>query len=93
MMAGVLAPSVMQRTGMILCCLIRCRAADSMLPLCLPSTACMLLLRHALCVQLLDANATSDDGRVSPAIRQTLLHWAYELTQVDFESTAIAMHA
>jgi len=29
-----------------------------------------------------------DDASVSPVVRQTLLHWAYELTEVDFKQGA-----
>ena len=27
-----------------------------------------------------------DDASVSPIVRQSLLHWAYELTEADFEA-------
>ena len=30
-------------------------------------------------------NRRWDDASVSPVLRQTLLHWAYELTEADFE--------
>ena len=30
------------------------------------------------------ARAAPDDESVSPVVRQTLLHWAYELTEADF---------
>ena len=29
-----------------------------------------------------------DDKSVSPVIRQSLLHWAYELTEADFKTIA-----
>ena len=32
----------------------------------------------------LAAGAAPDDESVSPVVRQTLLHWAYELTEADF---------
>lgn len=33
--------------------------------------------------KILNANASWDDSRVSPVVRQTLLHWAYEVTEAD----------
>ncbi len=27
-----------------------------------------------------------DDASVSPVVRQSMLHWAYELTEADFEA-------
>ena len=38
--------------------------------------------------QCLRANAAYDDPGVSPVVRQTLLHWAYELTETDFRKMA-----
>lgn len=38
--------------------------------------------------QCLRANAAFDDPGVSPVVRQTLLHWAYELTESDFREMA-----
>ena len=32
--------------------------------------------------------APHDDEQVSPVVRQTLLHWAYELTEADFKQGA-----
>ncbi len=32
------------------------------------------------------ANRRWDDASVSPVIRQTLLHWAFELTEAEFEA-------
>ena len=32
----------------------------------------------------MQAGAAFDDPKVSPVIRQTLLHWGYELTEVDY---------
>ena len=31
------------------------------------------------------ANKHWNDASVSPVVRQTLLHWAYELTEADFD--------
>mmetsp|Transcript_3243 Transcript_3243/g.7642 ORF Transcript_3243/g.7642 Transcript_3243/m.7642 type:complete len:253 (+) Transcript_3243:38-796(+) len=39
--------------------------------------------RNQLIRKCVKARTTFDDVRVSPVIRQTLLHWAYELTQAD----------
>ncbi len=33
--------------------------------------------------KILNANASWDDARVSPVVRQTLLHWACEVTETD----------
>ncbi len=35
--------------------------------------------------KVLAANAHVDDPAVSPVVRQTLLHWAYELTDADIK--------
>ena len=32
-----------------------------------------------------DSGSKYDDYSISPKIRQTLLHWGYELTEKDFE--------
>ena len=37
-----------------------------------------------LCGKVVIAQASYDDASVSPVVRQTLLHWAYELTEEDF---------
>ena len=37
---------------------------------------------------MLIADKAFDDVSVSPVVRQTLLHWAYELTARDFEAGA-----
>ena len=57
------------------------------------SSLCMALLacsaQHASRKSPADAHAACDrrwdDASVSPVLRQTLLHWAYELTEADFE--------
>ena len=36
-------------------------------------------------VQVVRAESTWDDWRVSPVVRQTLQHWAYTLTQRDYD--------
>ena len=41
-----------------------------------------------LAAKVLAARATFDDARVSPVVRQTLLHWAYELTASDLAAAA-----
>ena len=33
-----------------------------------------------------------DDASVSPVVRQTLLHWAYELTEADFKQALTMLH-
>ena len=38
-----------------------------------------------LCGKVLIARAEYDDASVSPVVRQTLLHWGYELTEADFQ--------
>ena len=37
-----------------------------------------------LCGKVVIARADFDDASVSPVVRQTLLHWGYELTEADF---------
>ena len=37
-----------------------------------------------LIAKVLAAGVAHDDASVSPVVRQTLLHWAYELTEADF---------
>ena len=37
-----------------------------------------------LCAKIVVARASFDDPSVSPVVRQTLLHWAYELSEEDF---------
>ncbi len=39
--------------------------------------------KRALLNKIVAANAAWDDGAVSPVIRQTLLHWAHEVTEED----------
>lgn len=39
--------------------------------------------KRALMNKVLAANARFDDKRISPVIRQTLLHWAYEIDAAD----------
>jgi hypothetical protein len=41
--------------------------------------------KSALCKQVVTKNKRFDDASVSPVIRQTHLHWAYELTEHDLE--------
>lgn len=40
--------------------------------------------RNQLCGRVRTAGAAFDDEAVSPVIRQTLLHWAYELSEADY---------
>ncbi|KAI7843744.1 hypothetical protein COHA_002642 [Chlorella ohadii] len=40
---------------------------------------------RALCNKIVAANKRWDDASVSPVIRQTLLHWAFELTEDEFD--------
>lgn len=40
---------------------------------------------RALVNKIVRSNKRCDDATVSPVIRQTLLHWAFELTQAEFE--------
>ena len=41
-----------------------------------------------LAAKVLAARAAYDDARVAPVVRQTLLHWAYELTERDLAAAA-----
>jgi len=41
--------------------------------------------RNQLCGKVSTGRAAFDDPSVSPVIRQTLLHWAYELSECDYE--------
>lgn len=41
--------------------------------------------RNQLCGKVRTARKSFDDASVSPVIRQTLLHWAYELSEDDFQ--------
>lgn len=41
--------------------------------------------RNQLCGAVVKASKRWDDPSVSPVIRQTLLHWAYELSEADFQ--------
>ena len=41
-----------------------------------------------LCAKVLAARAAHDDARVAPVVRQTLLHWAFELRATDLEAAA-----
>lgn len=45
-----------------------------------------LPLECRLCLQVVIAGKAYNDPSVSPVVRQTLLHWAYELTKADFEA-------
>ena len=36
-----------------------------------------------LCKKCVHANKRFDDQTISPVIRQTMLHWAYEITEQD----------
>mmetsp|Transcript_32019 Transcript_32019/g.37623 ORF Transcript_32019/g.37623 Transcript_32019/m.37623 type:complete len:306 (-) Transcript_32019:143-1060(-) len=38
-----------------------------------------------LCGKIIIAGAQFDDPQISPVVRQTLLHWGYELSESDFE--------
>ena len=38
--------------------------------------------------ECVSAGAAFDDARVSPVVRQTLQHWAYELTKPDHDAYA-----
>jgi hypothetical protein len=42
--------------------------------------------RNQLCGAVSRGSGRWDDLTISPVIRQTLLHWAYELSEVDFET-------
>ena len=41
--------------------------------------------KKSLVNKVVHANKHWNDASVSPVIRQTLLHWAYELTEADFD--------
>ena len=41
--------------------------------------------KNNLVTKIVKSSATFNDRRVSPVIRQVLLHWAYELTKADFD--------
>lgn len=41
--------------------------------------------KNILCNKIARSNKKFDDASVSPVIRQTLLHWGYELTEADFK--------
>ena len=47
--------------------------------------------RTFLVGQCVKANKTYDDITASPVTRQTLLHWAYEITQADYNALAPAI--
>lgn len=42
--------------------------------------------RNQLCGKVQKKGSTFDDVQVSPVMRQTLLHWAYELTEHDYKA-------
>lgn len=42
--------------------------------------------RNQLCGKIKTQGKLVDDASVSPVIRQTLLHWAFELTKTDYEA-------
>lgn len=42
--------------------------------------------RNQLCGAIARASGKYDDVAISPVIRQTLLHWAYELSETDYEA-------
>lgn len=44
--------------------------------------------KRALVNRILVSGKPWDDASVSPVLRQTLLHWAYELTPEDFRKMA-----
>lgn len=44
--------------------------------------------KQNLISKIVKAGAKYDDFKVSPVVRQTLLHWAYELTEKDFKEGA-----
>mgnify|MGYP001173530612 FL=1 len=46
--------------------------------------------RNQLINRIIAKNTTHDDFRVSPAIRQSLQHWAYRLTSHDFEDASVS---
>lgn len=44
------------------------------------------LVCHCAHINRRSANRCWDDASVSPVIRQTLLHWAFELTEAEFDA-------
>ena len=42
--------------------------------------------RNQLCGAVARKSGRHDDASISPVIRQTLLHWAYELTAADYDA-------
>ena len=42
--------------------------------------------RRQLISRILQSESTYDDEKVSPVIRQSLQHWAYQLTETDFDT-------
>ena len=46
--------------------------------------------KRTLMNKVLAANAPWDDASISPVVRQTLLHWAYEITEADVKAHAAA---
>ena len=42
--------------------------------------------KRALVNKIVKANKRWDDASVSPVIRQTLLHWAHEITEAEFDA-------
>lgn len=44
--------------------------------------------RNNLITKIYKADAEFDDESVSPVVRQTLHHWAYELTEADYKAGA-----
>lgn len=58
---------------------------------------CMTSLQHWLAhlkiikpfwLQILDKGAAWNDAGISPVVRQSLLHWAYELTEEHYKKMA-----
>ena len=47
--------------------------------------------RRNLIAKVVKENKSWDDASVSPVVRQTLLHWAYELTEADMRAHAAAV--
>jgi len=47
--------------------------------------------KRILVKKIMTANKRFDDGAVSPVIRQTLLHWAHELTEAEFDSVRASL--
>jgi len=50
-------------------------------------------LNSNLIAKVVAAGAAFDDPKVSPVVRQTLLHWGYELSAADFEKYAKKVRA